>query len=122
HRRDIAEIASHRLPADLTRRRASSIMDSFHHRIAGVEQILVRMGASQHRAVVADADDHRTSRRTDNASQFANQTEFAKIAYTGFPFRCGFHEWERTYRSIPTLVALNSACMVIGVNREPVNS
>src|SRR5207253_850937 len=122
HRRDVAEIASHRLPADLTGGITSLIVDAFHHRVAGVKQILVGMAAAQYRAVVADADNHGTSRRTNDASQFVNQAKFTETMNTNILFQHGLHECERMYRSIPTLVALNSACMVIGASREPVNS
>ena len=97
-------------------------MHALHDRVASIQEILVGIVAMQHRAVVADAEDHGALRRTEDAPQLANQTEFAEILNAFFLFSSGFHERPRTYSSMAMLVTLNRACIVIGASREPVNS
>jgi hypothetical protein len=65
-------------------------MHPFDHGIAGVQQVFRPVGATQHRTIITDADDHRPARRSASPApsgasrqlplNLADQAKLANIA------------------------------------------
>src|SRR5262249_3921165 len=81
HGSDVAKISRHGFPPDFPGGIAGPVMNAFHDRVAGVEQIFFGVVETQYGAVVADALDYRAGRFADDAFDFANQAELAGPAH-----------------------------------------